>query len=223
MAVEKDKVVAVLKAKLKGKSHTKTFIESVAKRYADKIENEDGIDEYVDDRLDDLIEAGAEADRRAAAAAKKAKEDAAKAISGDDTKTEDPEPIDDPTMPTWAKTLIKQNQELAATVTKLQAEKHTETITDRFKKDERLKGIPEFAFKGRIPTSEEDFENAVTELANDFKPFIEQNKGNGGFGSDTPKFGGNNQQPAGGGSGKVDPAILKFAEQNNKTQTSTKS
>jgi hypothetical protein len=39
-----------------------------------------------------------------------------------------------------------------------------------------LKGIPEFMFKGRIPTKEEEFDNAVQELKTDYTTFADANK-----------------------------------------------
>ena len=77
---------------------------------------------------------------------------------------------------------------LADKLAQLETQRTQETITERFKKDERLKGVPEFMFKGRIPASEEDFETAVTELATDYTEFAKQNK-LAAFGNDAPPAG----------------------------------
>lgn len=82
-------------------------------------------------------------------------------------------------------TLLKS---LLAKVEGLENAKKFETISEKFKKDERLKGIPDFAFKGRIPQNEDDYESAVEELATDFKSFAEKAK-LADYGKDTPPAG----------------------------------
>src|SRR5690606_12119794 len=113
MAVEKQLVLAAIETKLKGKSLSKNFKDNLATKWAEKIEDEAGIEAYIADREDLLLEASSEADRRAVAAAKKAKEDALKATS---TTVEDDD-IELPSdTPDWAKALMKQNQALAQKV-----------------------------------------------------------------------------------------------------------
>jgi hypothetical protein len=49
-------------------------------------------------------------------------------------------------------------------------------LIERFENHPDLKGIPTFMFKGRIPTSEDDFETAVNELKTDYTSFATENK-----------------------------------------------
>lgn len=51
-----------------------------------------------------------------------------------------------------------------------------QSLETKFKNDERLKGIPAFVVKGAIPQSEDDYEDAVTTLAKEYKEFADQNK-----------------------------------------------
>lgn len=184
---DKGLVLKAIEAKLKGKSLSKNFKENLATKWAEKIENDDDIDAYVDDREDLLLEASSEADRRAVAAAKKAKEDAGKA---DPKKEEEKVEVDDDA-PEWAKALIKQNQALASKIETFESQQKSQTIAERFKKDERisqLKGLPDHAFNGRIPKTEEEYDQAVEGLVNDWKPFLEKHK-LGEQGGDQPASG----------------------------------
>src|SRR5690606_14652331 len=189
MAVEKGLVLTVIEAKLKGKSLSKNFKDNLATKWAEKIEDEAGIEAYIADREDLLLEASSEADRRAVAAAKKAKEEALKATS---TTVEEEDDIELPSdTPDWAKALMKQNQALAQKVQSFESQQKSQTIQERFRKDERisaLKGLPDSAFKGRIPNSEEEYDNAVEEVVNDWKQFLEKHK-HGEQGGDKPASG----------------------------------
>lgn len=184
---DKGLVLKAIEAKLKGKSLSKNFKENLATKWAEKIENDDDIDAYVDDREDLLLEASSEADRRAVAAAKKAKEDAGKP---DPKKEEEKVEVDDDA-PEWAKALIKQNQALASKIETFESQQKSQTIAERFKKDERisqLKGLPDHAFNGRIPKTEEEYEQAVESFTTDWKPFLEKHK-LGEQGGDQPASG----------------------------------
>lgn len=211
MPVEKGKVLTAIEAKLKGKSLSKNFKENIATKWAEKIDTDENIDSYIEDREDILLEASSEADRRATEAAQKAK--------GEQKKDDGAPPADPATPPaktpgTEPKSEIDELKELvkslAGTVTTMQQQRTQETITERFRKDERLKGVPEFMFKGRIPAKEEDFETAVTELAADYTDFAKQNK-LAAFGNDTPPAG------KGGAAGKVDKDLLAFAAKKNES------
>jgi len=227
MAVEKGKVLAAIEAKFKGKSLTKNFKENLATKWADKIENDEGIDAYIEDREDTILEASNEADRRATQAAQRARQEAADAAAGkkpgEEDKSKTPTVPED--APEWAKALVnqmtQQNQKLQEEISAFKTARQTESLADRFKKDERLKGIPEFALKGYIPTKEEDFETAVTSLATEYGEFAKTNK-LGSFGKDAPPA-----PPAGGGGKqdeKPDPAVEAFAKsQNDKFINSQKS
>lgn len=201
MAVEEGKVLAKLEVKFKGKSLTKNFKQAIAKKWAAKIDNDEDIDGYIDDREDVVLEASTEADRRATQATATAKADAANAITGAATPAAEPEPD------TEMGKLLKMVSSLTETVTKLQTEKQAETIADRFKKDPRLKGVPDFMLKLAIPHKEEDFETSVTALATEFTQFATDNKLSA-FGGDTPA-GATTAAPA---VGKVDPDIVAFGK-----------
>lgn len=176
MAVEKGKVKAALDAKFKGKSVSKELKDSLAARWADKIENDEGIDTYINDREDDILDAAKEADRRATAAAEKAKKEAADAVTGKPKPEPNAEPQSDPDMPAWAKQLLDANKTLTEKVSAFEASKSAESIAERFRKEERLKGIPEMMFKGRVPKSEEEYDAAVEELSKDYQDFATTNK-----------------------------------------------
>lgn len=185
MAVEKEKVLPVLEAKLKGKGFPKTFIDSQAAKLAAKIENEDDIDARVEDVADFLIDADKEADRRATEASKKALEKVK-----DPGKTEDPKKDDvvdelPADTPAWAKALIEQNKSFEAKLNGFEQEKSRQSLTERFKNHEKLKGLPEALFKGRIPTKEEDFDAAVEEMAADYESLAKDFNVQV-FGKDTP-------------------------------------
>ena len=189
MAVEKGLVLTAIEAKLKGKSLSKNFKDNLATKWAEKIEDEAGIDAYIADREDLLLEASSEADRRAVAAAKKAKEDAEKAKT---TTVEEEDDIELPSdTPDWAKALMKQNQALAQKVQSFESQQKSQTIQERFRKDERvsaLKGLPDHAYNGRIPKTEDEYETAVESFINDWKPFLEKHK-LGEQGGDQPASG----------------------------------
>lgn len=188
MAVEKGLVLTAIEAKLKGKSLSKNFKDNLATKWADKIEDEAGIEAYIADREDLLLEASSEADRRAVAAAKKAKEDALKATS---TTTEDDD-IELPSdTPDYVKALLKQNKQIAQRLESFESQQKSQTIQERFRKDERvsaLKGLPDHAYNGRIPKTEDEYETAVESFINDWKPFLEKHK-LGEQGGDQPASG----------------------------------
>lgn len=170
---DKGLVLKAIEAKLKGKSLSKNFKENLASKWAEKIENDEDIDAYVDDREDILLEASSEADRRAVAAAKKAKETKV------EEKVEEEKVEVDDDAPAWAKALIKQNQTLASEIEAFKSQQKSQSIAERFKKDERiakLKGLPDHAFIGRIPQTEDEYEQAVEAFTNDWQPFLEKHK-----------------------------------------------
>lgn len=188
MAVEKGKVKAALDAKFKGKSVSKELKDSLAARWADKIEDEAGIDAYINEREDDILDAAKEADRRATAAAEKAKKEAADAVTGGKKDEPATDPIPDGA-PDWFKAWMSKDAEekkaLADKLSAFEQQKSAESIADRFKKDERLKDVPELFYKGRIPKTDEEFEAVVTEVADDYKAFADTHKLSK-LGKDTP-------------------------------------
>lgn len=174
MAVPKDKLLTAIENKFKGKSLTKNFKEAISAKWAEKIDKEEDIEAYLNDREDVILEASAEADRRATEAAVKAKAEATKPV---EQKVDQPEKVETPAdAPDYIKALNKQLEAMATQIQSMQAEKSKASISERIMKDERLKDVPDFMKQRAIPAKEEDFENTVEALANDWKQFSEQNK-----------------------------------------------
>lgn len=98
----------------------------------------------------------------------------------------DPDLDEEADMTPAMKLMFKQMKVMSEQITSMQAEKTKASIADKFKADERLKGVPEFMFKGRIPASDDDYETAVEELIGDFKPWAEKVKLEAFNGEDTP-------------------------------------
>lgn len=84
--------------------------------------------------------------------------------------------------------LEKRLKALEEQLAKKEAEEQRRSLADRFMADERLKGIPEWMVRKSIPSSEEEFEATVTELADNYKAFATENK-LATFGKDTPPAG----------------------------------
>lgn len=209
MAVEKGKVIPVLTEAVKGKGYSKTFIEKMAAKLAEKIEDDDSIQSYIDDRLDILIEADAEADRRATLAVDKAKKPDTK---NDEPTLEDELPAD---TPSWAKALIAQNKKLEEKVNGFEQQRTAETIEQRFRKDERVKDLPAIAFKGRIPKTEDEFEAFADELATDWKDYQIQTRQDT-FGNDIPPASGVNQPVT---NKKPDADLAQYSKLQNESST----
>jgi len=192
MPVEKDKVLAAIESKFKGKSITKTFKENIAAKWAAKIDNDTEIDAYIEDREEVVLEAVSEADRRATAAVEKVKKETQPEKKEEVESKEVELPAD---TPEWAKALITQNKTLEAKINGFESAQQAKTIEQRFKSDERLKGIPEMLLKRAIPKTEDEYEATVTELANEYSTFATEQKITS-FGNDKP--GGASGQPSGG-------------------------
>lgn len=106
-------------------------------------------------------------------------------------KTEpEPKPKEEEQEPTDAnEKLLKAIEALTAKVTSMEQEKQAQTLEQRFKSDERLKNVNPVLFKGRIPTSEDGFDEAIEELLKDAQELKLNN-----YGGDTPASG-DNQKP----------------------------
>lgn len=235
MAIEKSKVLAALQLKFKGKSISKTYLEKLATRYATKIETDADLDDYINEREEDIIDAGTEADRRVTAALKKPAE-GPKPTATTETEIDEDELKD---APPYVKVMMKQMQGMTKTIEGLQAEKTVQSLTERFLKDERLKGLDAKLLKGRYPKTEEDFENAVTEAAEDLKDFIKEGGNEQPGANGTPLTGVPIQTRLGSAIGdrpvhtpvkastpasaakEVPPEIKQFTESLNKSKTTT--
>lgn len=187
MAVEKGKVLARIELILKGKSLSKNFKDDIAAKWAEKIEDDDAIEDYINDREDVLIAASSEADRVRTTTVKK-----------EEPKVETETKKEQDDMPAWAKSLFDEFKGF-------KAEKQKESLSDKFKKDERFKGMPDFMFKGRIPSTEEEYEPFAEELAADFKGLAEKTKLEG-YGGDAPASGDKKEH------GKVKPISKEEAK-----------
>lgn len=174
MAVEKGLVLAAIEAKLKGKSLSKNFKENLAAKWAERIETDEDVDSFIDDREDVLLEASSEADRRAQEAVKKVKVEKVEEVKVDDNNPN--------------KELLSAIQALTAKVDGFENAQKTKSLEERFRADERLKGVPEFLIKRSIPKSDEEFDSVADELAQEYKSFAEKNKLSS-YGNDTPAGG----------------------------------
>lgn len=201
MAIEKGKVQARLLVKYKGKSLTKNFIEKLADKYAAKIETDDDatIDSFIEERDEVIQEAISETDRRVTEAVNKAKKPGEQ--QQQQQQEPKPEEVELPAdTPEWAKGLLKGLEAVNKKVDGFQTERTHQSLAERFQKDERLKGIDPKLLKGRLPKTEEEFEAAVEEAAEDLKDFAkpegeqsqQQQQSQQRFGRDKPGFVGKN-------------------------------
>lgn len=158
---------------------------------ADRLESTDeSTDEEIDAELTEINNKGVDSlediaknDDRIATLEKKSKK-------SEDPKKEEEEPEDD--KDPVAK-LTKQVAALAAQLEKQESEKSKQSLAERFKKDDRLKGIPEFMLKRSVPADEDSYEEAVASLSEEYKAFATEQK--------LPAFG-NDAPPAGEGGGR---------------------
>lgn len=191
MPVEKGLVLTAIEAKFKGKSISKTFKDNLATKWAAKIDNDTDIDAYVDDREDIVLEAVREADQRVTDAVKKLTPE-----KKEDKNTKELEEIETEGMTPFEKMMLAKFGQLETKITGFETQQKTQSLSERFRKDERLKGIPELFIKNGIPTSDDEFETAVENLSTEWKTFAEANKIVAPVaGSEIP--GGGNAQPAG--------------------------
>lgn len=212
MAVERAKVLAALDLKFKGKSITKNFKNSIAEKWAAKIETDEDIDAYIDDREDVILEAMRDKDGAVTAAVTKTKAELAASIKGEKTEDEQKEADVDPTMPAWAKALLDQNKALADKLSGFEQQQAHQTFAERLKSDERTKAIPAAFYKGRpLPTDAAGFETFAEELKGDYTEFATAHKLTA-LGSDSPAGGG---AYGNAGTGKVDPDLAAFAQKKN--------
>lgn len=188
MAIEKSKVVDRFKAKFGTIGLSTTRLDEISAKLAAKL-NDDSTDEQIDERLDELNEIypfseikknddRTTNDKKNPNRREAKKDDSA----GDDTKSKE----DDRNDPMSA--VLKKLTDMESKLSAFESEKKQQSIADRFRKDERLKGIPEFVLKRSIPTNEDDYEDSVIELANEYKSFAEKEKLSS-YGKDIPGSG----------------------------------
>jgi len=181
MAVPKDKVAAALGVKYRGKSISKTLVNDLATDWAEKIEDEAGIDEYINNH-DTMINVFIkEADRRATTAAEKARKEASDAAAGRQT---DDQNQGEETIPTDAPDWFKQFATAQAQQTKVLTDKlaafegatQAKTIQERFTKEAKAKGVPDAWIKRSLPGTEADYDTALNDIVTDYTQFATENK-----------------------------------------------
>ena len=111
----KEKILAAIKAKFPNVNLSKKRLDAIAAKIEAKITDENEIDAKLDEYNDynPLADLAKEDDR---VRNLEAKAKAAQPAPKDDTPADEPDPLADPATPEWAKSLIKQNQELAKKV-----------------------------------------------------------------------------------------------------------
>lgn len=186
MAVEKSRVVGRFKAKFGTIGLSTKRLDEVSAKLSARL-NDDASDEDIDGKLDELNEVYPFSEikrnddrllneiNNPNKAPKPA--DAAPAPSGGD---------DDPVTQ-----LLNVVKSLQGEISAIKEASQSQSIQERFRKDERiaaLKGIPDHAFSGRIPKTEDEYESSVESFVNDWKPFLEKHK-LGDQGRDKPPTG----------------------------------
>lgn len=198
----KDKVLAELGLKYKGKSLSKTFLDQIATIIAGGITEETEIEGKITE-LDALITATAnEGNRRAIEAAQKAKAAAAPVVEDEDEdKTPAEKPKVKPANPDANTALLQQ---LLEKVTKLESEKSQTSIKDKFAAAIG-KDVPETFYKRiALPATEEEVDELAAEVKADWTA-LKQDKNNLGLGGDAPRS-------AGGPAGAAAPSDAEIAE-----------
>jgi hypothetical protein len=169
MAIPQASVQGKFSAKFGKVNLPKTFKENLIKKIANKLDSEDEIDSTLDAYEDVITEAASELDRTRTELTKK--------VEKKDV-VEQPAPSTEP--PADADPLTKQMFEQMKTINDalqgiLNKDK-VASLADRFKKDERLKDIPESFIKLALPKTEEEYESQVTALTDSYSQFAEKNR-----------------------------------------------
>lgn len=185
MAIEKVKVLTPLTAKYKGKvGISKNFMDTIATKWAEKLPDdatEEDITAFIEDHDYVFSAAVKEADSRVTNAIKLERQNAKDAIDGKKKPGETSEVVEETPeipsdMPGYMKSVMQTLTALANEVKGIKEEKQTETIKDRFFKDERLSKVPEFMKSLALPKTEEEFEASVTGLVTNFTQFAKDSK-----------------------------------------------
>ena len=177
MAVEASKVKARLRALFPKANLSSKRLDEISDKLGKKIED-NATDAQIDEAVTEQnelysFEEIARNDDRARTERKR--------VEHKEEEKEEEKPNEEQ-MPAWAKRLVD-------TVNAFKAEKQAQTLEQRFKSDERLKNVNPVLFKGRIPTSEDGFDEAIEELLKDAQELKLNN-----YGGDTPASG-DNQKP----------------------------
>lgn len=211
MAVQIQAVKDRIKALFPKTNLTQQRLTAIAGKLAQKPADDaddDAIDQVINDFNDVMsIEDIAKNDDRIRTLTKKATESSEKKVeTKSEKKEEGDEKGDDP-----MSIILNELKSLKTELTEIKTKDHQKSIEERFRSDERLKGIPASMLKGRVPKDDESFDQSVEELVSDWDEVsgqIQQTKEKsklGAFGKDTP--------PAGGGSGDTKQVSEKEADE----------
>lgn len=141
---------------------------------ADRLEaTDDSTDEEIDTELETINNSGlatfediVRTDDQLAAAQKKKDEP---------KKVEPKKEEDDKLDPTDPAAILKRMENLEKQLAAEKEKNTKEALTTRFKNDPRLKDVPAFMLNRAVPQSEEEFEDVVTSLSEEYKTFAIQN------------------------------------------------
>lgn len=172
MAVEASKVKARLRALFPKANLSTKRLDEISDKLGKKVED-NATDAQIDEALEEYngiysFEDIAKNDDRL-------RTDRKKDVPKKDEDYHDAKAEDD--MPAWAKSLMD-------TVNGFKEERKAQTLEQRFRSDIRLKNVNPLLFTGRIPKTEEDFENSVDSLVKDATELKLNN-----YGGDTPAGG----------------------------------
>lgn len=170
MAVSKDVVKVKFAAKFGKVNLSKDFKKNLISKLADKIDDEDKIDDTLDLFEPLIMESAAEVDRTRTSLTKKVETK----VDDKSTDIKEDELSDD--TPPYIKTLLGQIKKQGEQISALSEGRQKDSLLDRFKKDERIKDIPEFVLKGYIPTKDDDFESNIEEVVEQYGKFVSENK-----------------------------------------------
>lgn len=169
MAIEKEKVITRYKSLFGSVGLSQTRLDEISAKLALKMAD-DANDEDIDSRLNEMNDLYPFAeikknDDRALNDKNNPNRKSAETPKEEvktETKTDDP--------------VLALLQEMKGEIASLKAEKLHESLETKFRKDERLKGVPEFMLQMGAPKSEDEYEDKVNTLATNFKEFAEKAK-----------------------------------------------
>lgn len=175
MAVEKDKVIGRFKSLFGTIGLSNTRLDEISAKLGAKL-NDDASDEDIDARLNELNEIYPFSE---------IKKNDDRTLNDKKNPNRNPQPKPEPKAEPQPKDdddplaqILGVVKNLQTEITTLKSERTAQTISERFKADDRiksLKGVQDHMFKGRVPQTEEEYETAVEEFVQDWKPFLEKN------------------------------------------------
>jgi len=174
----KEKILAALKTKFNGVQDA--VLNRVADKLSKTVTTEDQVQTAVDGvTFQSVLESYG--DSRATEASNSAVSNYEKKHNLKDgkvieTPNEDPKPKMDDDAPAWAKSLLKQNEELAAKVANFEKKGMTDSLISRVQKNLTDKKIPASFLKGRTIEieSEDQIETVTKQLESDYAEFKQE-------------------------------------------------